>query len=147
MEYIYGPYDSKSKFIPYILKSLYNNIPEISLTLGEQQRDFVYITDVISAYIVLIDSLYKQQQYCENFDVGSGQAIMIRDVVEMAHQLTGSLTKLKFGDIPYRENETMQSQSDIVPMKSLGWSPSVTLFDGLNMVIKKDFIDVGNGVE
>ena len=139
MEHMYGPGDSKSKFVSYILHSLYNNTPEISLTSGKQKRDFIYIADVISAYMVLVDGLHKLDEYYEDVDLGSGQVIKIRDLVERIHQLTRSSTILKFGDIPYRNNEIMHSQSDISLIKGLGWSPTITLDEGIKLMIKEDF--------
>ena len=42
LEHIYGEFDSKSKFVTYILYELIDNKSEINLTKGCQKRDFIY---------------------------------------------------------------------------------------------------------
>ena len=48
LEYFFGPNEDDSKFTTYVINNCLNNIPVLELTLGLQQRDFVYIDDVIS---------------------------------------------------------------------------------------------------
>ena len=54
LEHMYGPGDDDSKFTTYVINSCLNNVPEVKLTLGEQERDFIYIDDVVSAYQLLL---------------------------------------------------------------------------------------------
>jgi nucleoside-diphosphate-sugar epimerase len=55
LEHFYGPGASTSNFITLMINKLKNNEPEIDLTLGEQKRNFVYIDDVVNAYLTLIE--------------------------------------------------------------------------------------------
>jgi nucleoside-diphosphate-sugar epimerase len=49
---------------------------------------------------------------------------------------TGSISQLNFGAIPYRENELMISETDIVPLRNLGWKPKYTIKKGLLKTIE-----------
>jgi nucleoside-diphosphate-sugar epimerase len=41
----------------YIIESILNNAKKINLTEGEQERDFIYIDDVVDAFITIIKNI------------------------------------------------------------------------------------------
>ncbi len=139
LQHMYGPGDDESKFTTHVLYSCLSNIPSLKLTTGEQQRDFIYIDDVVSAY----DKLLMQCHLLEtvlNIEVGSGVVLTIRKFVETVHRLTESKTELLFGAVPYRANEPMHCSTDLKRIKELGWSPSFNLITGLKRTIEiEDF--------
>ena len=77
---MYGKLDDEKKFFPWILKSLEQGA-EINLTKGGQLRDFIYIDDVVSAYMITIQKA-KQLQKFNEFDVGTGVLTSVRTLVE-----------------------------------------------------------------
>jgi CDP-paratose synthetase len=127
---IYGPGDDSSKFTTWIFESLKKNHPHIELTPGEQKRDFVFIDDVVSAFLHILDTQNKENEYLE-YDIGSGKEISIREFVEKAKEISGAKTKLIFGAKPYRDFELMQSRADIEPLKTTGWAPAISLETGI----------------
>lgn len=134
LEHIYGAGDDDSKFTSFIVHSCINNLDKIDLTDGEQLRDFIYIDDVISAYLTILINEQTQKGYCE-YEVGSGMAIKIRDFVTTVKQIAKSTTKLYFGAISYRENEILYSQANISKLKKLGWSPKYDIKKGIETYI------------
>ena len=52
LEHFYGPFDNDSKFVTYVIRKMLGNEDSIDFTLGLQKRNFVYIEDVIDAFIV-----------------------------------------------------------------------------------------------
>lgn len=136
LEHIYGPGDDNHKFTSHVINSCLNNVPELHLTLGEQWRDFIYIDDVVSAYLILIEKMHLFQNMFMEFDIGSGHPISISDFVKNVHNLTTSKTRLVFGAIPYREGEVMFSQADIAPLIQLGWTCKMSLENGLILTIE-----------
>jgi len=137
LEHFYGPYDDQSKFITFIIKSLLNNEKEIKLTLGEQKRDFIYIDDVVEAFLALMVKTDRYKKGLHHFEIGSGTVISIADIVRMTKELCGNTkTKLKFGALPYRKNEVMESKVNLKPLLSLGWSPKTSLKNGLKKTIE-----------
>lgn len=135
LEHMYGPGDDVSKFITYLIKNMFHNKP-LDLTPGEQKRDFVFIDDVVSAYVTLLECVKGLPKKFHEFDVGSGCPIKIRKIVEMTQGIIQSQSKINFGAIPYRPNEIMASASDIEPIKSLGWTPHTSLREGLMKTIE-----------
>lgn len=137
LEHFYGPKDDLSKFTTHVINSCLNNVPELNLTLGEQQRDFMYIDDVVAAYILLLAKRESLEESFTEFEVGSGVAISIRQFVETVHRLTASTTSLNFGAIPYRTGEAMFSQAHTNELKALGWDCQHSLESGLKQVIEQ----------
>ena len=139
LEHFYGPNDDPTKFSAYVINSCVGNIPELKLTMGEQKRDFIYIDDVVAAYLVLLEKMDDFSSSFVEFDVGSGHAISIREFVEAVHRISASKTQLAFGALPYRDGEVMLSEANIDPLKALGWTCMTSLEHGLrSAIIKKD---------
>ncbi|MFV2081406.1 MAG: NAD-dependent epimerase/dehydratase family protein [bacterium] len=137
LEHFYGPGDSDTKFTTHVIKRCIANVPELDLTPGEQKRDFIYIDDVISAIMLLVKEP-ESDTYYYNYSVGSGKAVSIREFAELVRKIAGSDTKLNFGGIPYRKNEDMFLQADISAMEAMGWSPTISLEEGLGMAIEAE---------
>lgn len=131
LEHFYGPGASSANFITTMINKLKNNEPQIDLTLGEQQRDFVYIDDVVTAYQTvlakqnLISDSYTSYQVCTN------QLISIKELMIMLKDLTQSSSHLNFGVLPYRENELMHSERKNLALNKLGWQPIYDIKHGL----------------
>jgi CDP-paratose synthetase len=132
LEHFYGPGDDHSKFVSNMAWSLVNDHERIHLTKGEQRRDFIYIDDVIRAMLVVLDHSLTLSSGYYRYEVGTGNAISIRDFMTLLKRLAANTrTELNWGAVPYRENETMDSVVDISALSSLGWSPQVSLEQGL----------------
>ena len=140
LEHFYGPNDDASKFTTFVINNCMANTLELKLTLGEQKRDFIYIDDVVSAYLQILEKTTDFDNAFIEFDVGSGQSISIRSFVETVHRLTGSQTQLSFGAMPYRQGEVMHSEADISGLSALDWQCQYSVEAGLKIVIEQERI-------
>ncbi len=114
LEHMYGEMDDYSKFIPFIIRELLTNVPEIKLTKGEQVRDFIHIDDVAGAYAAVVERGQAFGPGIYEYDVGTGRPMSIRAVVELLQKATGNTaSRLNFGALPYRENELLESRPDV----------------------------------
>lgn len=138
LEHFYGAGEDPNKFSAYVINSCLNNVPQLELTKGEQKRDFMYIDDVVSAYVLIIEKFDTFTNSFTEFDVGSGQSVSIREFVETVHQLTASKANLAFGALPYREGEVMNSVPDISGLQALGWHCQYDIKTGLKKVIEEE---------
>lgn len=138
LEHFYGPGASDHNFIVNMIKKMRKNSQAIELTKGEQIRDFIYIDDVISAFDLVIMGCKSKKGFFQ-YEVGSGDGISIRDLLNLMRNLTNSSAELKFGAIPYRMNELMESKADVSNLKRMGWSPVIKIQEGLIRTI--------NGIE
>lgn len=135
LEHFYGAGDDATKFTAHIVNSCKSNVPEIRLTQGEQRRDFIYIDDVVSAYLVLLREIQGAPPALREFDIGSGTSISINEFVTLVKRLTNSSTTLNFGALPYREGEVMHSVADIAPLTALGWRCDYDIEGGIQKLL------------
>lgn len=141
LEHMYGPKDDTNKFVPWIITQLYQNVDEIKLTNGEQLRDFIFIDDVISAYLTVLDNLMTLKKFNE-LDVGTGNLITVKYFLEQLKNVyentfSETKTKFKFGALPYRLNEVMRFEINNLALKRMGWVPKTTLEEGLKLLFKQ----------
>jgi nucleoside-diphosphate-sugar epimerase len=122
LEHVYGENDSKDKFIPYIIEKMILNENNIELTEGSQKRDFIYVEDVVEAYLIALKNIYNFNQFTE-FEVGSGNSISIKDFLNGIHEYLCSESNLLFGALPNRVNEIMDSKANNKSLLELGWMP------------------------
>ncbi|WNC16634.1 NAD-dependent epimerase/dehydratase family protein [Brevibacillus brevis] len=136
LEHVYGPFDGEKKFVPSVIKSCLDHVPELKLTAGEQRRDFIYVEDVVAAYrTVLAQGLNQGCSFAE-YQVGTGVATSIQEFVRLVHRLTDSRTNLSFGALPYADHEIMLSKADNAGLRELGWSWKVGLPDGIGKIVE-----------
>lgn len=149
LEHFYGPGDDATKFVGEMVRRLLAGEPRIALTPGEQQRDFVYIDDVVDAFALILEHHLKplppagpsesSTASLACYEIGSGQAVSIREFMTTLRRIAGhEHVALDFGAIPYRENEVMYSQARIAPLLSLGWKPRVSLEHGLRRTVASE---------
>lgn len=132
LEHFYGPGDDKTKFVTHVFHDLLRGVYIIDFTKGEQKRDFVYIDDVVEAFLRIIDDLEKRHNGFYHYEVGTNNLISIKELVEMMKQITdNNKTTLNFGALSYRDNEVMMSCPDTEAIRSLGWLPKYDIHTGL----------------
>lgn len=136
LEHFYGPGDSETKFTTYVMNNCIRGVSEIKLTSGEQKRDFIYIDDVVSAYLTVLQKIDGFADQFKEFDVGSGKVLSIRELVEKIRNLTGSETHLAFNAVPIRAGEIMCSCANVEPLNKLGWFCRTNLDQGLKLMIE-----------
>ena len=135
MEHFYGPGCTKSNFITYLIESMLVPEPEIALTAGLQERNFIYISDVVNAIEIILTHRKKFPRFT-TIPVGGRETISIKELALMIKEITGSKTELQFGKIPYRNNEVMKSCTDISLLEKLGWFPQVDIRQGINNILR-----------
>lgn len=137
--HMYGYKDNEDKFITLILKNILENKKEILLSKGEQRRDFIYIEDVINAYMLLLNNVSKLPQFVE-FDIGIGKQVSIKKfctyLLKTYQKHRKSDTFLHFGALPYRKNEPMYIKENISPLFHLGFKPKYDYKKGIEKMIE-----------
>jgi CDP-paratose synthetase len=135
LEHFYGCDDDNTKFTSYVINRCLENKYHLDLTAGEQKRDFIYIDDVISAYIMVMENA-NDNIWFDEYEVGSGISISIKEFVQIVYNLTNSKIDLNFGALPYRVDEVMNSSAEITKLIKLGWTCKHSLKEGLSKTIK-----------
>lgn len=140
LDHFYGPFDHPVKFIAWLIEKFKNNVDHIDLTEGAQKRDFIYIDDVVNAYLTVFDQLGSLPVgKMHTFEVGSGTKTSIKNMVLLLQKLLNKpQVKLNFGALPYRPNERLDYTVDTSALQALGWHSQFTLTAGLQQIIKEE---------
>jgi len=130
----YGPKQINDQLIPFMIKSMLRG-EKINSTRMEQTRDFIYITDVVSALVKIPISGIKKG---EIINICSGEEIQIKKVVKRICELTGrSFEKCIGTGAPYRIGEMMNFYgSNDKARKLLNWKPKVSFEKGLKETVE-----------
>lgn len=136
LEHLYGDFDNSSKFCEHVIRSVaIKKEMKIKLTSGEQKRDFVYVDDVCSAYLTVLKKYDKYFFRYIQCDVGTGEAIPIKNFVKYVKEYSNSGTELRFGAIPYRDDEIMLSVADTNFLRNWGFKAKVSFQNGIEKII------------
>ena len=134
-EQFYGPGDES--FISRILRDLLKTDKAVPVTRGEQKRDLLYVSDAVSAVALLINHFGKLNFSYQPIDIGCGESFQIHEVLSLLAKIAGvPRDRFDFGAVPYRDAEPMNSVADISALSDLGWKPSVSLEEGLELMVK-----------
>jgi nucleoside-diphosphate-sugar epimerase len=134
LEHPFGENDSEGKFTNMLIESLLQKKEEIALTSGTQKRDFVYVQDVVNAFLTVLENDTVNAAYTE-YEVGTGNSIPVRELVERVAAVIKSNTKLDFGALPSRVNEIADSKANIDKLQALGWSPQFDIERAVERII------------
>jgi nucleoside-diphosphate-sugar epimerase len=138
LEYFYGSGDDQWKFINSIIHKFLAKAESIDFSVATQQRDFIYIEDVVSAYLLLIKRINAFEGF-NNVELGSGKAYTLKDIIVYLHKMCNSeFTLLNFGALPTRTNEVMYSMADTTVLLNIGWNIEFTLEEGLFKTIEDE---------
>ncbi|MFA4964174.1 MAG: NAD(P)-dependent oxidoreductase [Thermoleophilia bacterium] len=135
VEHFYGPGDDDVKFATHAARAFLAGEATYPLTPGEQERDFVYIDDVVSGFLTILRNARGLPLGYREFGVGSGEPVTIRRFVEVLREQADSPTVPLFGALSYRRHEVMHSCADTSALRSLGWAPKVSLPDGIRRTL------------
>lgn len=122
----YGPDDDPSWLIPYMVGRLLAG-EKPSLTRAEQVWDYLHVDDVAAGIIAALDSAS-----CGVFNLGSGQARPLHEIITMIRDRIDPSLPLGFGEVPYRPDQVMHLEADISRLSAAsGWVPRVSLEAGI----------------
>lgn len=130
---VYGYYEEPTRLIPTVITSCLRG-KDLNLTKGKQARDFIFIEDVIDAYLKASTS----PRACgEIINIGSGTQHTVKEVVLKILELCGNPIKAHWGALPYRSGETSNWVADNLKAKRLlDWEPQYDLDQGLLKTIE-----------
>ena len=132
---VFGEYEGLHRFVPQVIDELKSG-HTVQMTSGEQIRDYIYIDDLIDAYVLA--SIVPLKNKVEIINIGSGKGIAMKDLALIISKQLGAINDLlQFGALPYRLDEMMCLIANVDKAKSLlGWGPKVPIEKGIEHTIK-----------
>ena len=136
---VYGPRQSLANFYQGVVTNFMANIiqeqPIIIHSDGEQTRDFIYVEDVVNAWVKALDSPRTHGQV---FNLGSGEGITINRLADITlasfdkNRDTHTILyePVRPGDLRYMQAEMSRT------WESLDWTPRTPFDEGMEYTLR-----------
>ena len=130
---IYGTGQNPDFLIPIILREGLQG--KITIKDDRPKRDYIHVDDAANAVIRAIEYPHADKKL-KIFNLGTGVSHSVKELIDIVRNIyTHKIDYLCTGEI--RANEVMDTIADTSAIRSeLGWSPSITLENGLRKMIE-----------
>ena len=131
---LYGPHDNYDLHNSHVLPAFIRKVHEAkksgakSITVwgsGTPRREFLHTADLADACVFLLEN-YNEPDLV---NIGCGEDVTIRELAETVCDVLGFDGTLEFDTS--KPDGTPRKLLDISKIKSLGWSPKISLRDGI----------------
>ena len=125
---VYGPLGRKG-VIPDFIRKLDENPEKLSiLGDGGQSKDFIHVSDVVSAFMTVKNP--------DVYNLGSGERTSILDIADLVIRAKGlSNVTIETGHQNWL-GDVRITQADNSKLLSTGWKPRVELFEGIKELVR-----------
>lgn len=129
----FGPFEDhkpETHAIPNFIRATLKKEPIPLYWNGEQVRDFIYVEDLASAHVAVLET-----KGLEIFNVGTETGTKVKDVVETIFEIVGYKVEIK--DLGQRTGDahaTYASSQKLI--QKTAWRPKISLRDGLAKTIE-----------
>jgi GDP-L-fucose synthase len=131
---LYGPGDNFDLNNSHVLPALLRKVHEAKVRgdasvavwgTGTPRREFLHVDDLASACRFLLENYDSP----EIVNVGCGEDVTIRELVELMREVVGYEGDLAFD--PTKPDGTPRKLLDVSRLKNLGWVPRIPLREGI----------------
>jgi GDP-L-fucose synthase len=131
---LYGPNDNFDLVTSHVLAALLQKAHEAKISgareivvwgSGKPRREFLYVDDLAAACVFLL----QKYDDPEIINVGTGEDVSIRELAELICEIVGFKGELTWD--ANKPDGTPRKLLDISKIRRLGWSPSVSLREGI----------------
>ena len=127
---IFGPGSPQYSLISRIINQILNN-KKIILGNIKSKRDFLYISDFLTAIEILIKNPIEG---CSKINIGSGKNYSVNQICEMLFKISETSNSIEIDQKLIRVNDIDELLCDNSKLKKLGWFPKISFNDGLKEV-------------
>jgi nucleoside-diphosphate-sugar epimerase len=128
--FLYGPWEHPDRLVASVARSLVSGQPART-SHGRQIRDYLFADDIADALVTLLASDLRGP-----INIGSGEAVTLRQIVERLGSLAGRADLLEIGAIPPAPTDAPLVVADVTRLTSeLRWRPKTSLDDGLKATL------------
>ena len=136
---LYGPNDNfdlkNSHVFPALIKKFADAVLTNSKTVtvwgsGRPRREFLHVDDLAKAIVICLDK-YDSDQH---INIGTGSDITISELAQKISMISGFKGNIEWDS--NREDGTLRKVLDIQKITKLGWTPTITLEQGIKSTIE-----------
>ena len=133
---VYGPGQGGSMAIPYALRCAKERCAA-DFSAGQQFRDFVHVDDVAEGIAQAALRLPAPGRAFTICNLGRGEPVRLRDVLERIAAQTDSRERFHFGARPMRSGEPQEQFADVsAAERLLGWRARISWRAGIDSLCK-----------
>lgn len=129
--FVYGPGEDPRRLMSSVLSALRRG-QVARCTSGQQRRDFVHVLDCATALTRLV-----QGDEVGAFNVATGTAVAVRDVVLAIARGLGAEERVAFGAVPDRAGEPPLIVASVARLRALGWTAAYDMRAGVEDMIRR----------
>ncbi len=128
---VYGPYEDPTRLVPALaVHGLAGALPP--LVSPDVARDFVFVEDVVDAYVAAASS--KTGEPGAIYNVGTGAQVTVAQAVETARNVLSIGAEPRWGTMPNRSWDTSVWISDARKIeRELGWKATTGFEEGFRL--------------
>jgi len=132
---IYGFSQNNNFLIPTILAQLNNRKTEIVLGDIDAKRDYIYIDDLVRAFILAIER--KGSLGVSIYNICTGRGSSASEIVEIISTIKGEDITVKSNPALLRADEMKDEYGSFEKAKKLlGWEPKISIQEGMQKLIQ-----------
>jgi UDP-glucose 4-epimerase len=139
---VVGPRETNPHVVEEIVRQLAQGEDELELGSVDASRDFVDVRDVAEAIRTLL--IGGPEGFCL-FNVGSGRATAVSEIVEMCGSILGREIRVRQSPDRVRAVDRRVLCADISAVKAVGWRPERTLRETLTDLLREAHNDAAHG--
>jgi len=129
--FLYGPNEHPARLVPHVVTSILKGKPAFC-SHGNQLRDFLYVKDVASAFVALLES-----DVCGPVNIASGTPIKLKEVINKISEKLGHPELVRFGEISAAKDDSPLLVADIKRLREeVGWGARFSIDSGLDQTIE-----------
>ena len=126
----YGP-RGRPDMIPRILiENIVNDKPIHKFGTGDATRTWIYISDVVAAFLVALK--HPQDGYAE-FNTGAPNSTTLNELIRCGEEVTGKKAIIEHCPVPPGDAHTVGHPSYDHIKHVLGWEPKITVKEGMRL--------------
>lgn len=133
---VYGPgqrFGSRGAVIPIFVQKAMRNQQITIYGNGSQGRDFVYVADLIRAYLLLADRFLAGEPVGRVVNIGTGRAVNVRQIAATVVEETASASQVVHG--PARPGEVSSFRLDSSRLYGLGFRFQFSFDEGVRQYV------------
>jgi len=136
--FLFGPGEHPERLVSFVIQSLLKG-KKAPCSKGDQIRDFLYVEDVASAFVSVLESNIQGP-----VNIGSGEPVKVKDLIALIGKKVGRSDLIRLGENPTAPDDPENLVADTTKLRQeVNWSPKYDLNSGIDQTIQwwKDKLD------
>ncbi|EIM96478.1 NDP-sugar oxidoreductase [Paraburkholderia hospita] len=139
---VFGPGEAEHRLLPSLVANLTRG-EAVSLSLGTQIRDFVYVDDACNGLIAAATALSGSRMRSGAYNLSTGIGVSVADFARtVARRMNADDGLLRFGALPLRPDDLPEVVGDPSSLQSAAmWRANCSLEEGVTEALRRIGLD------